>query len=88
MLQAVASFWRVTINTRVSRALGIVAGMKTIQFYLTQCFPNLLDYGNHSPLLFCLKSFNTPRIESYEGHVLGNDALYLMLSSLTSHLFT
>lgn len=47
MLWTVASFWTVTINMRVLCALGILTGMKTIQLYLTQHFPNLFDHGNH-----------------------------------------
>lgn len=52
MFQVVASFWTVTVNMRVVRALGILAGMKTLQFYLTQHFPNWFDRRNHSLLFY------------------------------------
>ena len=34
--------WIVTINMRVLRALGILAGMKTIQFYLKPVFSKFI----------------------------------------------
>ena len=37
-----ASFWLVTINMRVLRALEILAGMKTIRFYLKSMFPKFI----------------------------------------------